>query len=58
MLDRTRMEEGDQTRFAGNGFPRFDAGPTRTVTAEMVGSADIRVIDMQLDPKDSPPARF
>ena len=30
----------------------------RTVSAEMVGSADIRVIDMQVDAKDSSTGTF
>src|SRR5262249_55125788 len=48
MLDRTRMEEGDQIKFRWT-WIRRDAAQAlpRTVTAEMVGSADVRVIDVQ-----------
>jgi hypothetical protein len=53
MLDRTRMEEGDQIKFRWKWVLR-DATQAlpKTVTAEMVGSADVRVIDMQADAKD------
>jgi hypothetical protein len=59
MVDRTRMEEGDQIRFRWKWIPR-DAAPAlpRTVSAEMVGSADVRVIDMQVDAKDSSTGTF
>ena len=59
MLDRKRMEEGDQIMFRWTWVPR---DPTqalpKTVTADMVGSADIRVIDMQVDAKDSSTGTF
>ena len=50
MLDRTRMEEGDQIKFRWK-WIRRDATQAlpKIVTAEMVGSADVRVIDMQAD---------
>jgi hypothetical protein len=59
MLDRTRMEEGDQIKFRWKWIPR-DATQLlpRTVSAEMVGSADVRVIDMQVDAKDSSTGTF
>jgi hypothetical protein len=59
MLDRTRMEEGDQIKFRWKWILR-DAtqGLPRTVSAEMVGSADVRVIDMQVDAKDSSTGTF
>jgi hypothetical protein len=59
MLERKRMEEGDQMKFRWKWIPR-EAGQAlpRTVTAEMVGSADVRVIDMQVDPKDSSAGTF
>jgi hypothetical protein len=59
MLDRTRMEEGDQIKFRWKWIPR-DATQAlpKTVTAEMVGSADVRVIDMQTDAKDSSTGTF
>ena len=59
MLDRTRMPEGDQIKFRWKWIPR-DAGQVlpRTVNAEMVGSADVRLIDMQVDAKDSSTGTF
>jgi hypothetical protein len=59
MLDRTRMAEGDQIKFRWKWIPR-DATQAlpKTVSAEMVGSADVRVIDMQVDPKDSSTGTF
>ncbi|PYR01625.1 MAG: hypothetical protein DMF97_07100, partial [Acidobacteria bacterium] len=59
MIDRTRMEEGDQIKFRWKWIPR-DATQTlpKTVNAEMVGSADVRVIDMQVDAKDASTGTF
>jgi hypothetical protein len=59
MLDRTRMEEGDQIKFRWK-WIRRDATQAlpKIVTAEMVGSADVRVIDMQPDPPDSSTGTF
>jgi hypothetical protein len=59
MLDRTRMEEGDQIKFRWKWTPRdtTQALP-KTVTAEMVGSADVRVIDMQAEAKDASTGTF
>jgi len=59
MLERTRMEEGDQIRFRWKWTVRDGAPPLpRAVSAELVGSADIRVIDMQVDAKDSTAGTF
>src|SRR5262249_45669140 len=59
MLERTRMEEGDQIKLRWKWTPREAAQALpRTVGAEMVGSADIRVIDMQIDAKDSSTGTF
>jgi hypothetical protein len=59
MIDRTRMEEGDQIKFRWKWMPR-DATQAlpKAVNAEMVGSADVRVIDMQVDAKDSSTGTF
>ena len=59
MLERTRMEEGDQLKFRWTWILRdtTQALP-KTVTAEMVGSADVRVIDMQPDAKDASTGTF
>lgn len=59
MLDRTRMEEGDQIKFRWKWILR-DATQAlpKTVSAEMVGSADVRVIDVQADAKDSSTGTF
>jgi hypothetical protein len=59
MLDRTRMAEGDQIKFRWKWIPR-DATQAlpKTVNAEMVGSADVRLIDMQADAKDSSTGTF
>ncbi len=59
MLERKRMEEGDQMKFRwkwtsrepGQAFPK-------TVNAEMVGSADVRLIDIQVDAKDPSSGTF
>jgi hypothetical protein len=59
MLERTRQEEGDQIKFRWKWTLRDAAQPLpRAVSAEMVGAADIRVIDMQVDPKDSSAGTF
>jgi hypothetical protein len=59
MLDRTRMQEGDQIKFRWKWTPR-DAGQAlpRSVNAEMVGSADVRLIDVQVDAKDPSTGTF
>jgi hypothetical protein len=59
MIERTRLEEGDQIRFRWKWTLRDAAQALpRAVSAEMVGSADIRVIDMQVDPKESTAGTF
>jgi hypothetical protein len=59
MLERTRMEEGDQIKFRWKWMQRDPAQALpRAVSAELVGSADIRVVDMQIDPKDSSTGTF
>jgi hypothetical protein len=59
MLDRTRMAEGDQIKFRWK-WTRRDATQAlpKLVTAEMVGSADVRVIDMQPEAPDSSTGTF
>jgi hypothetical protein len=59
VLDRTRMAEGDQIKFRWKWIPR-DAAQTlpKTVSAEMVGAADVRLIDMQADAKDPSTGTF
>jgi len=53
MLERKRMEEGDQIKFRWKWNPRDAAVPLpKTVSAEMVGAADVRVIDMRADSDD------
>jgi hypothetical protein len=53
MLERKRMEEGDQMKFRWKWNPT-DAGLPlpKNVSAEMVGAADIRVLDMRPDSDD------
>jgi hypothetical protein len=59
MVDRTRMEEGDQIKFRWKWTPRDPAQALpKAVNAEMVGSADIRIIDMQVDAKDPSTGTF
>ncbi len=59
MLERTRMSEGDQIKFRWKWIARdvTQAFP-KLVTAEMVGSADVRVIDMQPDAPDASTGTF
>ena len=59
MLGRKRMEEGDQIQFRWKWTPRDASQPLpKNVNADMVGAADIRVIDMQTDPKDRTAGTF
>jgi hypothetical protein len=59
MLDRTRMPEGDQIKFRWKWTLREAAQALpKTVSADMVGSADVRVIDMQADAKDPSTGTF
>jgi hypothetical protein len=59
MIDRKRMEEGDQMQFRWKWTP---SDPTqafpKSVRADMVGAADIRVIDAKTDPKDRSSGTF
>jgi len=59
MLERTRLSEGDQIKFRWKWITRdvTQAFP-KLVTAEMVGSADVRVIDMQPDAPDASTGTF
>jgi hypothetical protein len=59
MLERKRMEEGDQMKFRWKWNPRDASLPLpKTVGAEMVGAADIRVIDMRTDSDDRTTGTF
>jgi hypothetical protein len=59
MLERKRMEEGDQMKFRWKWNPRDASLPLpKTVNAEMVGAADIRVIDMRTDSDDRTTGTF
>jgi hypothetical protein len=59
MLERKRMAEGDQIRFRWKWTPRDAAQRLpKTVNAEMVGAADVRVIDMQVDSEDPSTGTF
>jgi hypothetical protein len=59
MLERKRMEEGDQILFRWKWNPQ-DAGQVlpKSVNADLVGAADIRVIDAKIDPKDRTTGTF
>ena len=59
MVDRKRMEEGDQITFRWKWNPRDpnQAFP-KSVNADMVGAADIRVIEAKADPKDRTAGTF
>jgi hypothetical protein len=59
MLERKRMEEGDQIMFRWKWNPRDpnQAFP-KSVNADLVGAADIRVIDAKVDPKDRTAGTF
>ena len=59
MLDRKRLEEGDQIQFRWK-WTASDPAQTfpKSVNAEMVGAADIRVIDAKTDPKDRTAGTF
>ena len=59
MIDRTRMSEGDQIKFRWKWILRDVTQPLpKAVTAEMVGSVDVRVIDMQPDAQDPSTGTF
>lgn len=59
MLERKRMEEGDQLLFHWKWHPR-DPGQAlpKSVSADMVGAADLRVIDVKTDPQDRTAGTF
>ena len=59
MLGRKRLEEGDQIQLHWKWNAR-DAAQTfpKTVNADLVGAADIRVIDAKTDPKDRTTGTF
>jgi hypothetical protein len=59
MLERKRMEEGDQILFRWKWNPR-ETGQSlpKSVNADLVGAADIRVIDAKTDPKDRTTGTF
>jgi hypothetical protein len=59
MLERKRLEEGDQILFRWKWAPRDPAQALpKSVNADMVGAADIRVIDAKTDPKDKTAGTF
>lgn len=59
MVERKRMEEGDQIKFRWKWTPREPGQALpKTVNAEMVGSADVRLIELQADPKDASTGTF
>ena len=59
MLGRKHLGEGDQMQFRWKWNLRDDSQPLpKNVNAEMVGAADIRVIDMQTDLKDRTSGTF
>lgn len=59
MLGRKHLEEGDQMQFRWKWTLQDDTQPLpKNVNADMVGAADIRVIDMQTDPKDRTSGTF
>ena len=59
MLGRKRLEEGDQIQLRWKWTLRDDSQTLpKNVNADMVGAADIRVIDMQTDPKDRTSGTF
>jgi hypothetical protein len=53
LVDRQRMAEGDQIKYQWKWTLRDKAiKPPDKVAAEMVGAADVRVIDAKVDPDD------
>jgi len=59
MLDRKRMAEGDQITFRWRWHPK-DANVMlpKTITSEMVGAGDVRMIDLKQDAKDRTTGTF
>jgi hypothetical protein len=59
MLGRKRLEEGDQIQFRWKWNARDTAQVfPKAVNADLVGAADIRVIDAKTDPKDRSAGTF
>ena len=59
MIDRKRMEEGDQMLFRWKWTARDPSQVfPKSVNAEMVGAADIRVIEAKVDPQDRTSGTF
>src|SRR5262249_9403098 len=59
LVDRKRLEEGDQMMFRWKWTPRDPAQTfPKAVNAEMVGAADIRIIEAKADPKDRTAGTF
>lgn len=59
LVERKRMEEGDQIKFRWKWTPREGTMPfPKAVNAEMVGAADIRLIDAKVDPGDNSAGTF
>jgi hypothetical protein len=59
MIDRKRMEEGDQIQFRWKWKPKDPMlAVPKNVTAEMVGAGDTRSIDSKVDPKDRTTGTF
>jgi len=59
MVDRKRLEEGDQMTFRWKWNPRDPAQTfPKAVNADMVGAADIRVIEARTDPNDRASGTF
>jgi hypothetical protein len=53
LIDRQRMTEGDQIKYQWKWTLRDKSiKPPVKVAAEMVGAADVRVIDAKVDPDD------
>lgn len=58
-VGRKRMEEGDQIQFRWKWTARDPMMKVpETVTAEMVGAGDVRVIDAKVDPQDKTTGTF
>src|SRR5262249_28735517 len=59
LVERTRKEEGDQMMFRWKWTPRDPAQTfPKSVGVDMVGAADIRIIDSKTDPKDRTSGTF
>jgi hypothetical protein len=59
LLERKRLEEGDRMTFRWKWTVANETlTPPKTVNVEMVGAADVRVIEMKQDPKDRTTGTF